>query len=91
MDDREDAIRSFTAVADEAAAVSHATLTGDFDEARFRAQLLVVRADAAGFTRLAVAAAELSTLLGHSGAKPSSGFGAGVLRMADELDKVALV
>lgn len=63
-----------------------AALALDLDEARFRAQLIAARADEAGYVDLALAAAHLVITLGPVGAVPSSGYGAGMLRVANELD-----
>jgi len=63
-----------------------AALALDVDEARFRAQLIGARADQAGYVDLALAAAHLVITLGPVGTAPSSGYGAGMLRVANELD-----
>ena len=66
--------------------MSTAVLVGDFDEARFRTNLLVAKAAIAGLTNVAIAAGELSDTLGPPGAPPGVGFGAEILRIADELE-----
>jgi hypothetical protein len=60
----------------EAAAMGDAALAMDLDEARFRAQLIAVRADEAGYVDLALAAAH------------PPGYGAGMLSVANELDRI---
>jgi len=70
----------------EAAAMNDAALAQDLDESRFRAQLIAARADEAGYVDLALAAAHLVLILGSPGTTPSPGYGAGMLRVADEVD-----
>jgi hypothetical protein len=75
----------------EAAAMGDAALASDLDEARFRAQLIAAKADDAGYVDLALAAAHLVVIFGPVGTTPSPGYGAGILRVADELDKLGFV
>jgi hypothetical protein len=86
MGNYERSVLNFAAVAQEAGAVSTAVLAGDIDEARFRTHLLVARADVAGLDGVAVAAGELLVTLGPPRTPPGVGFGAIILRLADELD-----
>ncbi len=79
---------NFAALAEEAAAMSDAVLSNDLQEARFRAQLLAAKADLAVFGRLAMAAATLLTALGPPGTTPTTGYGADILKVADELDAI---
>jgi hypothetical protein len=72
----------------DAAAMGDAGLARDFDEARFRAQLIVGKAHEAGFHDVVMAAAHLLNVLGPLGSTPGDGYGAGMLRIADELDRV---
>jgi hypothetical protein len=72
----------------EAAAMGDAALAMDLDEARFRAQLIAIRADEAGYVDLALAAAHLVTVLGPPATAPSPGYGAGMLSVANELDRI---
>jgi hypothetical protein len=65
--------------------MNDAALASDFDEARFRAQLIAEGADEAGHADLALAAAHLALVLGPIGTSPSPGYGAGMLRVANEL------
>lgn len=65
-----------------------AALGSDMDEARFRAQLIAAKADDAGYVDLALAAAHLVAVLGPVGTTPGVGYGAGMLRVADELDRL---
>jgi hypothetical protein len=82
-------VLDFAAVAAEAVAVSNAALAGDLDEARFRADLLAAKADIAGLSKVATAAADLVLALGPAGTEPRSGYGVNLVRVADELDAVA--
>lgn len=66
--------------------MNDAALALDLDESRFRAQLIAARADEAGYVDLALAAAHLALVLGPFGTKPAPGYGAGMLRVASELD-----
>jgi hypothetical protein len=61
------------------------------DEARFRAQLIVAKADAAGHLDLVLAAAHLVHILGPAGTTPLPGYGADMLRIANELDRIGFV
>lgn len=86
MDFRELHILDVAALVREAAAMGDAALAMDLDETRFRAQLIAARADEAGHVELALAAARLVTVLGPVGTTPMPGYGAGILRVAEELD-----
>lgn len=85
MEPRENHILDVAALVREAAAMGDAALALDLDEARFRAQLIAGKADAAGYVDLALAAAHLVVVLGPAGTSPSPGYGAGMLRVADQL------
>ena len=63
-----------------------AARASDLDEARFRPQLIAAKADDAGYVNLALAAAHLMVIFGPVGSTPSPGYGAGILRVANELD-----
>jgi hypothetical protein len=86
MDFRENHILHIAELVREAAAMNEAALASDLDEARFRAHLIATRADEAGHVDLALAAAHLVVVLGPAGTAPSPGYGAGMLRIANELD-----
>lgn len=90
MDPYDQAALTFAAVVQEAAAVGDATLAGNLEEARFRAHLLVTKADVAGFTGVSQAAAQLLGTLGPPGEPPGVGYGAVLVRVADELDAIDL-
>lgn len=90
MDSREHRILNVADLVREAAAMNDATLALDFDEARFRAQLIAARADEAGHFNLALAAAHLVVILGPVGTAPSPGYGARMLYLANELDTLGL-
>jgi hypothetical protein len=88
MTSTEDHILDVAQIVRDAAAMNDAALAGDLDEARFRAQLIVGKADALGLLDLVLAAAHLLEVLGPVGSTPKSGYGAGMLRVANELDNV---
>ena len=83
---REHHILDVAALVREAAAMNDAALASDLDEARFRARLIAARADESGYVDLALAAAHLVIVLGPPGTTPSPGYGAGMLRVANQLD-----
>lgn len=88
MESRENRILDVAALVREAAAMGDAALAMDLDESRFRAQLIAAKADDAGYVDLALAAAHLVVVLGPVGTTPSPGYGAGMLRVANELDRL---
>jgi hypothetical protein len=84
----EELILSVAALVRDAADMGDAALAGDFDEARFRAQIIAAKADVGGHIDLALAAAHLVVTLGPPGSVPGDGYGAGILRVAHELDRI---
>lgn len=88
MGSRETRILDVADLVREAAAMYDAALALDLDEARFRAQLIATRADEVGHVNLALAAAHLVVALGPVGTTPTPGYGAGMLRVANELDVI---
>lgn len=62
-----------------------ATLT----EARFLARLIMAKAEVAGLADVVLSAIHALDRLGPQGAAPRAGYGASLLQVADELDKVA--
>jgi hypothetical protein len=88
MDAREESMLAVAEIVRDSAAMNDAALAGDMDEARFRAQLIVAKADAAGHLDLVLAAAHLVHTLGPAGTTPLPGYGAGMLRIANELDRI---
>lgn len=88
MDSRETYILDVAVLVREAAAMGDAALAMDLDEARFRAQLIAANADDAGYVDLALAAAHLVVIFGPVGTTPSPGYGTGILRVANELDRL---
>lgn len=72
----------------DATSMNDTGLAGDFDEVRFRAQLIVGKADGAGFIEVVLTAAHLVNILGPRGTVPRPRYGAGMLRVANELDEV---
>jgi hypothetical protein len=86
MESRQYNILLIAGLVRDAAAMNDAALASDFDEARFRAQLIAAQADEAGYVALALAAAHLVVTLGPLGVTPLPGYGVGMLRIANELD-----
>jgi len=84
----EKAILAIAEIVRDSVAMNDAALAGDFDEARFRVQLIVAKADAAGQRDLLLTAAHLMRTLGPAGTDPGPGYGAGMLRVANALDKI---
>lgn len=60
----------------------------DLEEARFRAQLIVAKADAASHLDLVLAATYTLDRLGPYGGEPRDRYDAGILRVANELGKI---
>jgi hypothetical protein len=90
VDIRENELNDLAAVLDEAAATSEAVLAGDIEDARFRVRQLEASAEKSGFNDLAQAAVRLTQTLGRPGTPMCSGYGAGMLLIADALDVIAL-
>ncbi|WP_369928475.1 hypothetical protein [Xanthomonas sp. NCPPB 2632] len=55
---------------------------------RFRAQIIAAKANAGGHVDLAIAAPHLVITLGPPGSLPGDGYGAGMLRLANEFDRI---
>lgn len=83
---RENYIPDVAVLVREAAAINDDALALDFDGARFGSQLIAAKADHLGHVDLAIAAAHLAVILGPVGTTPPPGYGAGMLRVANELD-----
>jgi hypothetical protein len=88
MDTNEESILAVAEIVRDSAAMNDAALAGDLDEARFRVQLIVAKADAGGHMDLVLAAGHLLHMLGPTGTTPLPGYGAGMLRIANELDRI---
>ena len=86
--DKKESLLAVAEIVRDSAAMNDAALAGDFDEARFRAELIAGKADAQGYVDLALAAGHLVTVLGPVGTVPKSGYGAGMLRIANELNRI---
>ena len=84
----EDYFLTVAEIVRDAVAMNDAGLACDFDEARFRAQLIVAKAHEAGFYDVVVAAAHLLKVLGPAGSVPGGGYGSGMLRVANELEDI---
>jgi hypothetical protein len=74
----EDHYQTLAAVHDDAVAIGRAALAGDFEEVRFRTQLITIAATNLQWHALAHAAAVLAATLGDDG-EPLPGYGAAVL------------
>ena len=90
MNENDDFNLSVARVMSDAAALGDAALSGDFDEARFRAHLVVDRARALGLRDVASAGEKLISALGPAGTHPSLGYGVDILRVTDALDSIPL-
>jgi hypothetical protein len=88
MSENEEAILAVAAMILESAAMNDAALAKDFDEARFRAQLIMVNASTAGHVDLAVAAAHVIVVMGSPGSLPSPGYGEAMFRVAEALGAI---
>lgn len=84
----EPAMTTLAMVAIDANATGEAILQGDLDEARIRIRLLASKAGALGLLELAAAAGVLCVELGPMGGSPIPSYGAGLLRVADELQAI---
>lgn len=84
----EEAVLIIAHIVRDVAAMNNASLAGDFDEARFRAELIVGKADAAGLAHVMLAAARVVDQLGPIGSVPKPGYGEGMLAIANALDEV---
>ena len=71
----------------DASALDAATVTGDFDEARFLAMTVADAAHRAGFGGIARAAARLAVALGPPGPPPGVTYGPFLILLADALDE----
>lgn len=69
----------------DGAALNDAALAEDFDEARFRANLILAKAEVAKMIAVREAAADALTLLGPPGADPDEGYGLGLLNLTRRL------
>jgi hypothetical protein len=84
----EETVLAVAEIVRDSAAMNQAALAGDLDEARFLAVLVASKAEAAGFAHVALAADDLVVILGPLGSEPNSDFGAAMLRVANELDRI---
>jgi hypothetical protein len=85
----EETLLAVAEIVRDSAAMNGAALAEDFDETRFLAVLVASKADAAGLTDVALAADDLVIILGPLGSEPNSDYGAAMLRVANELDRIA--
>jgi len=89
MDPAVESLLAVSEIVRDSAAMNQAVLAGDYDEARFRAQLIVSKADASGHRNVVLAGAFVMNRLGPLGTVPRSGFAAGMLRVAEALDAIS--
>ena len=85
-----DGLLAVLGIAADASAMSEAALAGDFDEARFRAQLIRDAAVIARLPGVVSAAGDVLGSLGAFGTPPDPGYGTDMLRVADEIDRIRL-
>lgn len=85
----EERVLRLTAIVLDSAAMNDAFLSGDYDESRFRAHLLVAKADVAGLTELALAAAFAIEQMGPVGTQPLSGVAFTLIRIAEAIDSAS--
>ncbi|WP_072321153.1 hypothetical protein [Luteibacter sp. UNCMF366Tsu5.1] len=88
MNPREETILAVAEIVRDSAAMNDAALAFDFDEARFRAQLIVGKADAVGLLDISLSAARVLDRLGPLGAVPRSGYGDAMFAVADQLGRI---
>lgn len=82
----ENAVLMIAHISRDSVAMNEAALAGDFDEARFRAQLIRRKAESARLDHVMRAAARVSDRLGPIGSVPRSGYGGAMLAVATALD-----
>jgi hypothetical protein len=78
-----------TDVAAEALAMNEAALQRDFDEARFRARMVVGKAYGEGCFGVAAVAARIVEALGEPGTTPRRGYGELMLQLAHLIGTLA--
>ena len=66
-------------------AIDAATISSDFDEARFLTMVLAQNADSAGLTMVAEAAARMTLALGPEGHSPGEAFGLCLIEVEEAL------
>jgi len=88
MQRREERVLSISEIVRDAAAMNEAALALDFDEARFRARLVIDKAEVAGMHVAVDAAMRVAALLGRTGTDPLPGYGEAMLALASALDDV---
>lgn len=81
----DDKVLALAELANDALALNKAALASDYDEARFRAQMITEKAITAGYDALASAAAATHRSLGAVGTTPEVGFGYGILNIAEQI------
>lgn len=84
----DDKVLALADLANDALALNKAALAGDYDEARFRAQMITEKALTAGYDALASAASTTHRSLGAVGTTPEAGFGYGILNIADQISRL---
>jgi len=90
MKPKDDTALTVAEIACDSAAMNEAVLASDFDEARFLAQLIIAKADAAGWVDVALDAAQVVVRLGPSGSTPQPGHARAMLALAETLSRVEL-
>lgn len=90
MNEHEAYVLSVSRMMLDATAIGDALLRRDFDEARFRTNCITLEANALGLGRLSAAVELLSSQLGSAGGKFNNGYGAGLLKVVEELEAIGL-
>lgn len=85
----DEAILGLSVLVCDSTGLSLALLSGDLAEARFRAGLVVMEANAQRLPAVQAAAETVVQLLGGPGRRPRPGYAAAVLNLADELDRAS--
>lgn len=82
----EDALLTRAGLALDATALGRAVLAGDFDEARFRARLILRYASLSELSAVGDATQAVLHALGRPGSAPSSGIGGALIQLSQAID-----
>ena len=84
--DRDQAILMFAELVRDGMAMHEAALEMDWNEARFRCQLIVSHAADAHFSAVTMAAMAVRSRLGPFGTQPAAGYAEAMLELSSEID-----
>jgi hypothetical protein len=84
----EDILLARAQLAIDAMAISRAMLDRDFDEARFRAHLVLCEASTMGLPAVGASAQKILDVLGPLGTAPAPGIGRALLELSGAIDAV---